>query len=66
MEIQDIRIIVWTNINEKRLQIKVNNKWQDVRFVDADRLSYDNEGIAQELKQSSTPLADALIETGCL
>jgi len=49
MQIEDIRTIVWDNLGQTRLQVKVGGKWQDVQFVDAMTLNIEN-GICQEVK----------------
>ena len=42
MIIEDIRTIVWSNIGQDRLQIKVQGVWHDVRCIDAEREYADN------------------------
>ena len=49
MNIEDIRMVVQMELgHQQRLQVKVDGKWRDVRFVDSNTLRVDDDGVRQE------------------
>ena len=51
MIIEDIRTIVWSNVGQQRLQIKVQGEWHDVRCVESER-TYADDGNEYEGKEA--------------